>query len=289
MTQESAKAADNTNDAATQEAEAARVATLTPEDKAAEDAKALETAAAAKVIEDAKLKAAEPKVDEIDPATGKPKVAASLMDDAARKEKEAQAIEDKRLIGIADDKLTDEEKPLKAEALARKEAADKEAKLNSVPEKYEFKVPEGMVMNPEYAEKASVIMKKHGITQGAASELGELAAEQMKVMAAEKVKADEANFNAFVEDLKKESVDTFQKEGKDTQKELAFAAKSRDRLASPELIDKLNKSGLANDISVLKFFVGLGRTISEGKLIEGVTVTQNAKGSVLDKFYPNTK
>jgi hypothetical protein len=115
-------------------------------------------------------------------------------------------------------------------------------------------------------------MKKHSITQAAATELGALAAEQIKKITAEKVKADKVNFDSFVEDLKKESISKLSEEGKDYKKELSFAAKSRERLASPGLIDKLNKSGLSNDIDVIQHFISIGKAISEGKLIDGKSV-----------------
>jgi hypothetical protein len=208
----------------------------------------------------------------------------SLMDEATAEEKEAQAVEEKRLLEAKDEDLSDEDKVKKTELTKAKEET---AKAKEVPEKYEFIVPEGMVLDQEYADKASVILKKHGITQAAATELGTMAAEQIKKVIAEQGKQSEANFNSFVEDLKKETISELSKEGKDYKKELSFAAKSRDRFASPGLIDKLNKSGLANDIDVIRHFINIGKSISEGKLVEGKSDGMG-ETNPLDILYPKT-
>lgn len=208
----------------------------------------------------------------------------SLLDAATAEEKQAQEAENKRLLETPDDKLSDDDKVKKAEVVKAKEAADKAVKDNVVPEKYEFKVPEGLTVDPEYSEKASVIMKKHGITQAAATELGELAATQIQKINKANAEASEASFKSFVEDLKKE---TMKELGPNAKQELAFAAKTRDRLASPGLIEKLNRSGLANDIDVIKHFINIGKQISEGKFIEGKSSGVDTKDP-LATLYPTT-
>ena len=120
--------------------------------------------------------------------------ATSLMDEAAAEEKQTQEVENKRLLETPDDKLSDDDKIKKTEVVKAKEVADKAARKNIIPEKYEFTVPEGMALDVEYADKASVILKKHGITQSAASELATLAAEQIKKIVEGKEKSDAENF-----------------------------------------------------------------------------------------------
>lgn len=237
------------------------------ETKAAEDIK---TAEAGKTTTETKVDSQE---------TGK-----SLLDEASAEEKEQTVAEEKRLLETPDDKLSEEDKVKKADLV---KAKDEAAKAKVVPEKYEFKVPEGMTLDQEYADKASVIMKKHGITQAAATELGEMAAGQIKKITEEAKKQADANFNTFVEDLKKETMTELAKDGKDAKKELIFAAKSRDRLASPGLIEKLNKSGLANDIDVVRHFIAIGKAISEGKLAEGQSEGAGDKDA-LKTLYPKT-
>ena len=208
----------------------------------------------------------------------------SLMDGAVSKEKAVIEAENKRILEADEKTLSAEDKVKKVEIVKAKEEAEKAAKANVVPDKYEFKVPEGMTIDQEYADKASVIMKKHNITQAAATELGEMAAAQIAKNIIAKEAQDKANFDNFVADLKKE---TMKELGANAQKELSFAAKSRDRLASPGLIDKLNKSGLANDVDVIKHFIKIGKAISEGKLVEGKPAGAGEK-DLLATLYPKT-
>jgi len=209
------------------------------------------------------------------------KEAASLLDEANAEEKAAQDAETKRLLEAKDEDLSAEDKTKKAGLIK----AQEDAKKNVVPEKYEFVAPEGMTIDPEYAEKASVIMKKHSISQAAATELGEMAAAQIAKINAGKEAADKANFDNFVEGLRKETIKEL---GANYKQELAFAAKTRDRLASPGLIEKLNKSGLANDIDVIRHFISIGKSISEGKLVEGKPAGAG-ETNPLDTLYPKTK
>lgn len=210
----------------------------------------------------------------------------SLMDDAVSKGKLEVEAEEKRLLETPDEQLNPEELVKKGELIKANEDKDKE-KGNVVPEKYEFKIPEGMVVDQEYMDKASEIMKKHSITQAAASELGELAAAQIKKVNAENAKQQELNFKSFVEDLRKETIAELSKEGKDPNRELAFAAKSRDRLASPELIEVLNESGLADHKAVVAHFIAIGKQISEGTMLEGKSVPSGTV-DVLGTLYPTT-
>jgi len=213
--------------------------------------------------------------------------ATSLMDEAAAEEKQTQEVENKRLLETPDDKLSDDDKIKKTEVVKAKEVADKAARKNIIPEKYEFTVPEGMALDVEYADKASVILKKHGITQSAASELATLAAEQIKKIVEGKEKSDAENFSKFVNGLREETIKEL---GANYKQELAAAAKARDRLMPKELVQKLNDSGLANDKDVVKFLISLGKSISEGKFIEGRSsaADENSESAALAKLYPTT-
>ncbi len=81
-----------------------------------------------------------------------------------------------------------------------------------------------------------------------------------------KSEAQAETFKTFVEGLKTETVKAL---GTNYKQELAFAAKSRDRFCSPELVEKLNESGLSNDKDVVKLFITMGKAISEDKPPEG--------------------
>jgi hypothetical protein len=224
---------------------------------------------AAKVAADAAAAvAAAPKVDDAAAkAAAIPKAEAkSLMDDASAEDKATQEAEDKRILEAKDEDLKPEEKTKKAELLKAKEDADKAAKENVVPEKYIFKVPEGMALDEKLVEKITPILKEGKVTQAVAQKLADAYADAAKEGQKAFEKMQEDNFNKFVDGLKAE---TLKELGVNAKTELAAAARARDRFASKELITKLNQSGLSNDKDMIKLFITVGKAISEHKVIEG--------------------
>jgi len=205
------------------------------------------------------------------------KEATSLMDEATAEEKAAQEAEEKRLLETKDEELSDEDKTKKAEIVKAKAAAEA---AKGAPEKYEFKIPEGMVLDQALVNKATPILKEANVTQATAQKLVDLYAERVKADG----EAQATNFNKFVEDLKAETIKTL---GANYKQELAFAAKSRDRFASPELVQKLNISGLANDKDMIALFIRVGRAISEDKVVEGRPAVTTEKDD-LGVLYDNT-
>jgi hypothetical protein len=205
------------------------------------------------------------------------KEAKSLMDDASADDKAAQDAEDKRILEAKEEDLSADDKTRKAELVKAKEEADKAAKENVVPEKYEFKVPEGMTLDDKLVEKITPILKEGKVSQAVAQKLADVYAETAKSQAAayEKLQAD--NFNKFVDGLKKE---TLKELGADAKPQLALAAKARDRFASKELITKLNQSGLANDKDMINLFITVGKAISEHKVIEGAPAGAGEKNPI---------
>lgn len=211
----------------------------------------------------------------------------SLMDTVTAEEKEAQAVEEKRLLEAKDEDLTAEDKTKKAELI---KAKDEAAKASVVPEKYDIKVPEGLTLDQALLDKITPIFKDAKISQATAQKLADAYSEIIKAQVTESQKVQQANFDSFVEDLKKETIAELSKDGKDYKKELAFAAKTRDRFMSKELVEKLNLSGLANDIDVIRHLITIGKAISEDKVIEGKGsgAEDTSDKATLTVLYPTT-
>jgi hypothetical protein len=220
------------------------------------------------------------------PKVETPKEAGSLMDDANSEAKVAQEAEDKRILEAKDEDLKPEEKAHKAELIKAKEDADKSAKENVVPEKYVFKVPEGMTLDEKLVEKITPILKEGKVTQAVAQKIADVYAETAKTQAEAYEKLQSDNFNKFVDGLKKE---TLKELGNDAKPQLALAAKARDRFASKELITKLNQSGLANDKDMIKLFITIGKAISEHKVIEGPGASAEGKDPISILYDANKK
>ena len=172
------------------------------------------------------------------------------------------------------DEATVEEKP--------KETTEEKPVV--VPEKYDIKVPEGMSLDQALLDKVTPIFKEAKLTQEAAQKLTDIYADTVKSATKAIEETNKTNFNKFVEDLKSETIKSL---GSNYKQELVFAAKTRDRLMSKDLIDKLNVSGLANDKDVVGFLIKVGRSISEGKLVEGSASGAEEKDP-LKILYPTT-
>lgn len=136
-----------------------------------------------------------------------------------------------------------------------------------VPEKYEIKAPEGMEIDSTFVEQLTPVLKELKIPQEGAQKLADAYAAKVKA----DVEAQAKAFNDLKESWKQETIKDL---GADHAEQMAFAAKSRDRFADKELVELLDNAGLSNNIHVNRFFIKLGKSISEGRLVEGV----NAQG-----------
>lgn len=217
-------------------------------DKAAADKVTADKVAADKATADAAAKAKE---------DAKP---GNLMDDAAKEAKAVTDAENKRLLDAKEEDLSEPDKLKKAELIKANAEAEK---AKGAPEKYEFKAPEGFTLDMEKVENTFIpFAKKHNFTQEVAQDLVTMYAG----IVTQSNEAQAENFKTFVEGLKTETVKEL---GTNYKERLSFAAKSRDRFASPELVEKLNQSGLSNDKDMIKLFIKLGEAIAEDKVPEG--------------------
>lgn len=218
----------------------------------------------------------------------KPTAPGSLLDQAGEAEKQEQLAEEKRLLDSKDDDLTAEELDKKAELIKAKEveaktkadaktAADKAA---NVPEKYDFKMPEGMTLDTRLAEMVTPIFKEFKLSQEQAQKLATVQAQYI----AEQEKAQAEAFTKFCDDSK---VETIKALGANYQQELAFVAKVRDRFLSDETKEMLNKSGMSNNKALIMDLIKIGRLISESTIVEGKREIPGGAKGIAELMYPN--
>ena len=144
----------------------------------------------------------------------------------------------------------------------------------TAPEKYELKAPEGMEIDSKLLEAVSPIFKKGGLTQEVAQELADVYASHAKAAEEAKTQAH----NATVESWKQETIKAL---GADHAEQLAFAAKTRDRFLSKETNELLETTGLGNHPKIVSDFIKLGKSISEGRLVDGARGPQGATPQTL--------
>jgi len=200
------------------------------------------------------------------------------MDDAAKAAKATTDAENTRLLEAKDEDLSEADKTKKAELVKANAEAEK---AKGAPEKYEFKAPEGFTLDMEKVEKTFIpIAKELNLTQEGAQKLVDMYAGITK----ESHELQATTFKTFVEGLKTETIKAL---GADYKVQLADAAKSRDRFATPELIEKLNESGLSNDKDMINLFIKIGKAISEDKPPEG-PAGAGSKKDPAEVLFPST-
>lgn len=213
---------------------------------------------------------------------GKVKAEGTVLDEASKQEQEKVHAAEEELLKKEDKDLSPEDKTkkdgiVKARADAEKVKAEK-TKAEAVPEKYEFKAPEGMTIDQAMVDKVSPVFKELGLNQAKAQKLVDFYADTLKSMETQR----KTDFDKFVEDSKAETIKAL---GPKYKEEMAFAAKTKERFLSPGTMEKLRASGLANDKDVISDLIRIGRAISEDKFVAEDKGKEGGEGPA-KKMYP---
>lgn len=204
----------------------------------------------------------------------------SLLDTASEETKQAEIKTLKEQIEKSTDEAEKKTLQEKLDKLSKPAEVAKE-KTADVPEKYEFKAPEGMTLDEALIAKVTPVFKDLKLSQEQAQKLVDVYSEQVKAIET----TQKANFDKF---MKESSDETIKALGADYKKELAFAAKVRDRFFSPESVEFINASGLGNNKSFIQDLVKFGKIVSEDAFVEGHKAELGNKNKTLGEvMYPN--
>ena len=159
----------------------------------------------------------------------------------------------------------------------QKAAETKPQDKAQVPAEYtDFTMPEGVAATPELLTEFKGVAQELGLTQEQAQKLVDLQAKA--VLASAKEQQDQ--FTQLGNDWANETKKLL---GNNFEAEMRYAAKARDRFASPELVHLLNDSKLGNHPEMVKLFVAIGKVVSEDSLVSGKTVPEK---NTLASMYP---
>jgi hypothetical protein len=148
-----------------------------------------------------------------------------------------------------------------------------------VPEKYEFKAPEGTQLNPDVIGKFEGVAKELGLSQEAAQKVVDAMAPQLAA-------AQAAQFET-VKSQWTESSRTDKEFGGDKLNEnLAVAEKALQAFGTPELRTMLVETGLGNHPEIIRAFYRAGQKISGPNLVVG-GATGAAPASAAATLYPH--
>lgn len=185
----------------------------------------------------------------------------------------------------------DKAKTLTPEEQAAKDAADKAAK---VPDKYEFKAPEGVEYDKAALEAFEPVAKDLGLTQDQAQKLVDL---QTSLTA----KATEAGNTAWqalqtqwVSDAKADKEFGEGAGGKKFAENMAMVAAGRDAFGDADFVKALKDSGMGNHPAIVRYLFKVGKAVGQGSMVTGSSGGRAAPGSGGDgaigaRIYTNTK
>lgn len=143
-----------------------------------------------------------------------------------------------------------------------------------IPDKYEFKLAEGLEIAPAVAEEFTGIAKELGLSQAGVDKLVDLHGRLML----ESVKAAEAQRNGWADECAKQ--------GLATDQGMANARLAVKTFGGSEAMDALIQTGAAWHPAVQKFLQNIGSLLQEDSGADGKSRNQ---GSAADMMFPNSK
>lgn len=150
------------------------------------------------------------------------------------------------------------------------EVKEPEAKVGA-PEQYaDFTLPEGVTLDAALNDEFKAASKELGLPQDKAQKLVDLYTKSQK-------SAIEGQLAEFAEQQKGWKEATLKTLGANSDKELAFAAKARDKFGSPELTKLLEETKLGDRIEIVQMLIKAGKAISEDGFVEGKGSGQETK------------
>lgn len=146
----------------------------------------------------------------------------------------------------------------------------------------DFSVPEGVMLDPDILGDFKTIAKEHGLNQEQAQAFADLGVKMSQKWA----ESQQAVIAKQSEDWAEQSRNDKEFGGEKFTENLAVIKKGRDALASPEILEIFEKTGLGNHPDVLRLFYKAGKQLSEDGFVSGSRQHTGEK-TLEQKMYPN--
>lgn len=154
-------------------------------------------------------------------------------------------------------------------------------KPTGAPEKYEFKIPEGLAFEGEALESFSEFAKDLDMPQEAAQKMLD---KLVPTLAKRQTDAIAKVQNEWTETSKSDK----EFGGEKLTENLAVAKKALDAFGTPELRKLLNETGLGNNPEIIRAFYRAGKSISEDKFVpSGTGNPKQGNRDPAKSLYPN--
>lgn len=155
-----------------------------------------------------------------------------------------------------------------------------QAKPTGAPDKYEFKLPEGIQLDSNGTAAFSEVAKELNLTQEAAQKVLDKMGPVIAGRHAEVLNTAKAQ---WVEGAKGDK----EFGGEKLTENLAVAKKALDTFGTPELRTLLNESGLGNHPEIIRAFFRAGKAISEDQFVTAGSGSPKGARGLADALYPN--
>lgn len=184
-------------------------------------------------------------------------------EDIAKKPALVKAVEEKRLLETPKEQLSAEDQVKQAALLKAQEDAKKALAIKGAPEKYEpFKLPVDVVVNQPILDEFHTLAKELDLSQEKAQKLVDLQLKHVDSFA--QTMQDE--FQKIKDGWK---ADTKKALGTNLQADLVTAGRAIEKLGTAELRQMLNQTGVGNHPELVKFFIAVGKLVSEDTVVDG--------------------
>jgi hypothetical protein len=145
------------------------------------------------------------------------------------------------------------------------------------PEKYDFKLPEGMQADQTLLDEFSGLAKGMNLTQEQAQGMLDLYHKQVAGIQAKFVSDHEARIADWQKTVKADA----EYGGAKLEQNLAVAKKALDKFGGQSLVDLLNSTGLGDHPEVIRYFYRVGSRLKEDGFVEGSKVQEKSAADVL--------
>jgi hypothetical protein len=160
------------------------------------------------------------------------------------------------------------------------ESKNEDAKASEVPEKYDFKLPEGFALDEELAKSFEPVARELKLTNEQAQKLADVYAAHAKAQA----EAHSTQWLAQVKTWGEEVQNDKEIGGEKFKPSIQAAIAARDKFGTPALMAILDSSGFGNHPEVVRFFARVGQSMSEDVFHQGGTTS--APRSAEQVLYP---
>ncbi len=158
--------------------------------------------------------------------------------------------------------------------------ADDQAKPQGAPEKYEFKLPEGIQLDDAGTAAFSEVARELNLTQEAAQKVLDKMGPVIAGRHAEALTQAKAQWVEAAQADKEFG-------GDQLSENLAVAKKALDTFGTPEFRTLLNESGLGNHPEMIRMMYRAGKAISEDKFVPAGSVSPKGAKDAANALYPN--